>query len=504
VAKSQSVQRVPAVVAGRRSARLIGPLVLGVALPLALLCLVGSVRLGGARAQGPDGEPVYYVDAGGGCGGETPCYTSIQDAVDHVDAADDLIKVAAGTYTGVSARGSLTQVVYISRSLTIRGGYATTRWTTSFPVTQPTTLDAEGQGRVVFITGAGVNVTLEGLRIAGGDATGLDGPWAIRPGSGGGICVGSATLTLVDSWVYSNTTPEFGGGVFLYESVGSNLTGNEICSNTALYGGGVDLHFSDDAEMRDNGVFNNHVTNFAGGISLRASDGAKLAGNLVRQNSADYGIGGMSVGYSSQIELTANQIYDNDGNTRGGGVSIVSSDHVTMANNIFAGNQVAEGGRGAAVLCTQNSQALLLHTTLACNRGGQGVYSEDGSTVHMTNTVLVSHTIGVEASTDSLLTMVGTLWGSGAWANLTDTVGSRVSTAAPDLQGDPAFAAPAGWDYHLTAGSAAIDSAVPAGVITDLDGDRRPDCCLPDLGADEYMTGLPCNRGYVPLLLRAY
>ncbi len=53
--------------------------------------------------------------------------------------------------------------------------------------------------------------------------------------------------------------------------------------------------------------------------------------------------------------------------------------------------------------------------------------------------------------------------------------------------GDPGFRAPA-WgetgDYHLTAGSAAIDAGVPAGVPRDLDGRFRDPS--PDLGAYEY------------------
>ena len=51
-------------------------------------------------------------------------YTSIQEAVDAANDSD-VIKVAAGTYTGVSTREGVTQVVYIDKSVTIRGGYTT-------------------------------------------------------------------------------------------------------------------------------------------------------------------------------------------------------------------------------------------------------------------------------------------------------------------------------------------------------------------------------------------
>ncbi len=58
----------------------------------------------------------------------------------------DIIKVAEGTYTGVSAREGITQMVYISESITIQGGYTTSDWETPEPEVNITTLDARGKG----------------------------------------------------------------------------------------------------------------------------------------------------------------------------------------------------------------------------------------------------------------------------------------------------------------------------------------------------------------------
>lgn len=127
---------------------------------------------------------VRYVAPGSACGGATPCYASPQAALDAAAAGDE-IRVAAGAYTGVSVRSGATQTLYIDKSVTIRGGYTTANWSTPDPTANPTTLDAQGQGRVIYAVGE-ITVTLEGLRITGGDAQGLGGG---APGidTGGGI-----------------------------------------------------------------------------------------------------------------------------------------------------------------------------------------------------------------------------------------------------------------------------------------------------------------------------
>ena len=75
----------------------------------------------------------------------------MQGAADDVGDPGDLVKVATGRYTGVAARKRAAQVVYISKTVTIQGGYSITDWDTADPKTNPTTLDAEGQGRALYI-----------------------------------------------------------------------------------------------------------------------------------------------------------------------------------------------------------------------------------------------------------------------------------------------------------------------------------------------------------------
>ncbi|UCC63943.1 MAG: hypothetical protein JSV36_02460, partial [Anaerolineae bacterium] len=164
-------------------------LTLGLSLALALLWLLGSEAFSLVHAQGPDGHDTYYVAPS--CAGlPDPCYTTVQDAVDAADDPGDVIKVAAGTYTGVRGRpvpadypsppasGIVTQAVYISKTVSIRGGYTTAFSDPPDPEANRTTLDAQGQGRVLYITG-NISPTVEGLRITGG--------YVKDSGGGGGI-----------------------------------------------------------------------------------------------------------------------------------------------------------------------------------------------------------------------------------------------------------------------------------------------------------------------------
>jgi hypothetical protein len=93
----------------------------------------------------------------------------VQEAVDAADEGD-VIKVAEGTYTGVSERDGVTQTVYLSKTLTIQGGYTTSDWDDPDPEANITMLDAQGLGRVLTIKGQ-VAPTIAGLHITGGDAS---------------------------------------------------------------------------------------------------------------------------------------------------------------------------------------------------------------------------------------------------------------------------------------------------------------------------------------------
>jgi parallel beta-helix repeat protein len=227
-----------------------------------------------------------------------------------------------------------------------------------------------------------------------------------------------------------------------------------------------------------------------------SSDGATLSANAVYSNTASLVGGGVLLYDSADVTLSSNTVYNNIADIYGGGVTLTYSDDTALDNNIITDNQTGGAGSGVVVAA---STADLRHNTIARNTGGDGsgVYVTDAdpvySTVALTNTILVSHTVGINVTAGNTATLTDTLWGSGVWANTTDWGGGgTIITGTLNWWGDPAFADPSAWDYHLTAASQAIDYGVDTGVTTDRDGNPRPQGSAPDLGAYEYSGPFNC------------
>ncbi len=449
---------------------------------------------------GNDGNP---------CSSSQPCAT-VQHAVDVADDGAE-IRVATGTYTDTHTRSGHIQVLYLNKSVTVQGGYSTD-FATRDPQAHPTTLNAGKLGRVVYVAG-NFTPTLDGLRLTGGDISSNDG---------GGVYVEDAHPIINNCYIYSNTAGWGGGGVAFKSSTNATLRDSYIYSNTANSGGGVSADVSsDDITLSNNHIFNNiaQLQN-GGGVYFYKSDGATLADNEIHDNQAFQLGGGIYLDSGDGARLTHNRVYSNMALHYGGGVFVekavvtfegntiqsnqasseagmgIKHSDATLINNLVADN-VKMGAPCAAGILVQDSTATLIHNTIAHNRGfvpGSGVYVTGTSVVTLTNTILVSHTVGITVAAGSTATLKATLWGAGSWANETGWGGNGHIVSSTNVTGDPGFT---GEDYHIGAGSAAIDQGAATSVTNDIDGDRR--IGIPDLGADEYVVYV-----YLPLTLRNY
>lgn len=346
--------------------------------------LLGLLNLNGVPVAHADPVSRYVAltgnDGGNDCTNDSsPCRT-IQHAVD-VAATDDVILVATGVYTDMHVRlvppgyryppasGTITQVVYVSKTVAIRGGYTTAFTDPPAPEANPTTLDAQGKGRGMVIAGA-VSPTVEGLRFTGGYATGLGGStWENSiVGGGGAVYIISATASFSNNLVFDNASHD-GSGLFLYGSA-ATLSNNTISSNTAVYfGGGVFLY-----------------------ESAATLDGNTINANTTTDPSISSG-GGMYV-FKGAVTLIGNTVYSNTVESNGGGIILNTAPNSTLVGNTIMSNIAGSTGRGGGLWMRYCDGTVLSGNTFVANatgsRGG-GLYG-DGGHVTLVENRIVSNT----------------------------------------------------------------------------------------------------------------
>ena len=420
---------------------------------IALTTLLGLVwlcsRAGVARAD----PGVYYVASTGDDANDcitvtAPCRT-VQAAVDKASNGDE-IRLAGyrsgdftGVYTDVNGRGGLAQVAYISRSLTLSGGWY---WYDSgglvigrSPAYYPSTIDARGLGRGIVISGP-VTVTVDGLHITGGDATGLGGV-PMGPGeydAGGGLAVFSATVNLVSGVISGNLASTadawtYCGGALLHGASGliSDTTFAHNLAATANYGegGGMCIFRSQDVTVQASRFLSNSVSSgssggglgslggMGGGLSVWSSTAVTIAGSLFQGNRIrcptcdgnGYGAG-LSLWESSAV-ITDNQIVDNDPTAQsgfhfGGGLYVYSSTATLNANHL-SGNIAMSGG---GMLLNQAPNVTLEHNIVFSNtaHNGGGLYLQSSNNATLRDNVLHANTAHHD--------------GGGLYANLSDDI----------------------------------------------------------------------------------
>ena len=304
-------------------------LIISVMLVMSILSAPAGTPAQAQTFQDGAATTVRYVSPNGICYGLSPCYASLQAAVDAANS-DDTLKLVTGRYTGVSTREGHTQLVYIDKNLTIEGGYLPD-WTLAYSSVDPSILDAEGQGRVLFVSG-NVTVTLKGLNITGGAGY-----------EGGGVYSQGANLTLLRCQVYANQAETQGGGLYLADSAtGFEIVNTLIYNNTAGSGGGL-VTVGANGSMTNPVIAENQATQTSGAAGLQVySPSLPLLHGTIVHNTG--GSAGIVVAPSAQLSMK-NTIVDN----QTVGVQAEAGGSATLDHTLWWANGTNTQGPGSIV-----------------------------------------------------------------------------------------------------------------------------------------------------------
>jgi hypothetical protein len=348
--------------------------------------------------------------------------------------------------------------------------------------------------------------------IGGSEASGARGGLAV----GGGVFAINATLRATNLTVMNNTAqagdapgksgeqPQFqfadgiGGGLTAIECLAVEIDGFTATNNIVLggdaggvggyaLGGGAAFERTPNVTLQNAKIANNSITGGNGATSGGSEGGGihttgttlTLTNVELLNNTANTGTGaaaGQSYGgglfmtvsgttsslTGSNIIVAANTI-NGAGITAGGGIGIRSTPfnlaHITFANNLLTGGNEL----GQAMFLQAAPTAGTLSNSITSGHSGADSFNANDSATATINRLMVNDT------TTAL------------------TGGSGITTQNL-ITGNPFFVSPGSpnYNYHIGAGSNAINAAIGSTTTTDLDKQPRPIGAAADLGADEY------------------
>ena len=329
--------------------------------------------------------------------------------------------------------------------------------------------------------------------------------------SGGGVYV-LGELYMTDGLFQGNQSLSNGGGLFSFSQ--TTLQNTQFLSNTAQnQGGGAS---APGVLTITNGLFQNNQTIVGTGGGLFGQDFATLHSTQFLSNTAASRGGGI---YMLGAVTVTTSLFENNQSLNGSGGGLHGFGAVTVDSTQFLGNVAIEGGGvyqgfdkngrftnslfadnqatndvGVAMLLVSSGMVEVMHVTIGADSLMSGAAVEVMSgTVGITNTIIVSHAIGISQTSGQVSQDYNLFFGNGV-----NTQGT-VSGGANSLIDNPHFRD----NYHLDVGSAAIDAGTDLGVLTDFDGEIRPLNGGFDIGFDEINLAdfLPAKL-YLPLINR--
>lgn len=380
---------------------------------------------------------VHYVGMEAICGGQIPCYSSIQAAINDA-AAGDTVRVLAGTYD---------ENISLKSGVTLQGAGAVS-----------TIINGRRAGSVVTAIAVDSAAKIDGFTLTGGSN--------IR---GGGIYNYGSALTIANVTINGNTAGYWGGGI-MNEHGAPNLLNVTISGNTAMFGGGI---------------FNDHC-------SPTISNTA-ISGNTAKPEL--YGKGGGINNYWSSPTITNTTITGNAA-MYGGGIYNQYLSSPLIYNTVISGNSATQGGGGIHNYLSASPTLISGVVTENTAGYGGGVYNDNNATLLVQNSIITANTGGgILSERDSAVTSnYNDFWNNDGYDHSGRFAGIH------NIAADPGFIDAAKGEYRLQPGSPCIDAGsnavVPDFLSRDIYGNPRlldgndDGTTVADIGAAEYMVPL--------------
>ena len=324
-------------------------------------------------------------------------------------------------------------------------------------------------GPISFTAAPGATVTVSGkangFSISGKSWISITGFHVTNTTSYGIVAKNSAHITIAQNEVSYSGKPVSGStrfGIRLENTVDSEVAGNTAHHNTDA---GIAVLY----DSTRNQVHDNHTYANARGY-VRAAPGIRLyyaPGNTVYSNVSHHNEdSGIECYTDADNTLLYNNVtYDNGDhgidNLRATGQTIVGN---TVYRNVTAGINVEGGSTGATI---RNN--ISVDNGIASPRTKSNIRVDKNST---SGTTMNDDLVRLTVPNEVLL-----IWGSNSYYTLA-AFKAGTSQEARGIEADPMWANPLAGDFHLSAGSPAIDSAnsgASGQPATDADGNARVD-----------------------------
>lgn len=216
----------------------------------------------------------------------------------------------------------------------------------------PRTIDAGrnniSTGRVMYV-GANASVTLQDVIVTGG---------YVKDTSGGGVCVDSGGIFIMNDGIISDNYAGFdGGGVYVSPNAafimrGGSIKTNEVGAGAGNYSGGGGVYVNGGTfTMEDGEITQNNGLKNGGGVYVGGSGTLSMSGGEISSNTVTGDGGGVYVSADSTFTMTsgitAPKIIGNEAGGNGGGV--YAGGTLNMNGGEISGNTATYNGGGIAV-----------------------------------------------------------------------------------------------------------------------------------------------------------